>query len=834
AENTSSPTDLSVHSRAMFKAAVLLSQQYNITIEGQFIGWQTVQTGASPIAAVSGVCQALSTSDIFGIVGPSLSLEVPIIAEFAKEVGIPAVSYAATNPDFSNRNMYPAFYRVVPSDSAAAIAIVKLFIRFNWTSCIIIYQNDQFGTGGANVIKDEFHKNDLIVATMVVFDIETRSIRGNLSTSLIGSSSRIVVLWATSTHTPLILQNALDSNVLGPKFTWILSSSVRLNSFDKKFSQQLIGMLSVEPTIASAAGASINTTLLNAACNIWQQYENKTFPGLTNINNYALFAFDTTWLLIQAIEQLCSTTTNNSSSCTSFVDSSYCFHRRFRNSTSLFNIINNMRFLGVSGSVQFNVSTTDRIGGAYYISQNAQPSSNGVAFVPVLTYTVDNGWQSYAEANVFIWPGNSLITPGSIATLNGVTLRIGVVALAPFTIVDTATNSLEQATPQFTGYVPDLIAQLKTDLGFISDIQLAPSNLTYNQIIQKVANGDYDILIGDFTVTSARRKIVGFSESIFDNSLYIIMRNTPDVSFALFGFMKPFSRNLWLLIIGATTVAAIIICLLERKTNEVLQNMSIISVYVMSWWYCIGNIIGYGVDFSPNTAAGRLLTLGLYMVSIVLVASYTANLASDLTIQKTKFPISGVDDLKAGKIPFGRIGVRVGTASQDYYLREISKGMHNFYSLPASKQVTFDSLLSNIIDASFIDSGVGQYVTNNIYCNLTLVGQRFDQTIFGIVTPIEWNYAQILDVKILALRESGTLDLLQQKWFQSKTCPDSLSNTSTALDVPSMGGLFLVFGVIIALSFLLFAWQQYIKNHVFSLPCRNKFSVNKKRSKTRH
>ncbi|CAF4016375.1 unnamed protein product [Rotaria sordida] len=834
AENTSSPTDLSVHSRAMFKAAVLLSQQYNITIEGQFIGWQTVQTGASTIAAVSGVCQALSTSDIFGIVGPSLSLEVPITAEFAKEIGIPAVSYAATNPDFSNRNMYPAFYRVVPSDSAAAIAIVKLFIRFNWTSCIVIYQNDQFGTGGANIIKDEFHKNDLTVATMVVFDIETRSIRGNLSTSLIASSSRIVVLWATSTYTPLILQNALDSNVLGPKFTWILSSSVRLNSFDKKFSQQLIGMLTVEPTIASAVGASINTTLLNAACNIWQQYENKTFPGLTNINNYALFAFDTTWLLIQALEQLCSTTTNNSSSCTSFVDSSYCFHRRFRNSTSLFNIINNMRFLGVSGSVQFNVNTTDRIGGAYYIAQNVQPSSNGVAFVPVLTYTVNNGWQSYAEANVFIWPGNSLITPGSIATLNGVTLRIGVVVLAPFTIVDTATNSLEQATPQLTGYVPDLIAQLQTDLGFISDIRLAPSNLTYNQIIQKVANGDYDILIGDVTVTSARRKIVGFSESIFDNSLYIIMRNTPDVSFALFGFMKPFSRNLWLLSIGATTVAAIIICLLERKTNEVLQNMSIISICVMSWWYCVGNIIGYGVDFDVNTAAGRLLTFGLYILSIVLVASYTANLASDLTIQKAQFPISGVDDLKAGKILFGRIGVRVGSASQDYYLREISKGVRNFYPLPASKQVTFDSLLSNIVDASFIDSGVGQYVTNNIYCNLTLIGQPFDQSIFGIVTPIEWNYAQILDVKILALRESGTLYLLQQKWFQSKTCPDSLSNTPTALDVPSMGGLFLVFGVIIALSFLLFAWQQYIKNHVFSLPYCNKFSVKKKRSKTRH
>ena len=66
----------------------------------------------------------------------------------------------------------------------------------------------------------------------------------------------------------------------------------------------------------------------------------------------------------------------------------------------------------------------------------------------------------------------------------------------------------------------------------------------------------------------------------------------------------------------------------------------------------------------------------------------------------------------------------VGSSIEDYYLREISGGSRNFYPLK-SKQEMYDSLLNNIIDASFMDTGVVEYLTNNVYCNLTLVGSRF-------------------------------------------------------------------------------------------------------------
>ncbi|CAF2654284.1 unnamed protein product [Rotaria sp. Silwood2] len=128
--------------------------------------------------------------------------------------------------------------------------------------------NDAYGSGGAKVLTEAFINNNLIVADTLVFDIVTLRMRDTLKNVLTSSSTRIVVLWAGSTYTSLILQNALDSDVLGPHFTWILSSTVSLNSFSRTFHQKLIGMLTVEPITANVVHAPINTTLLNAAYNI--------------------------------------------------------------------------------------------------------------------------------------------------------------------------------------------------------------------------------------------------------------------------------------------------------------------------------------------------------------------------------------------------------------------------------------------------------------------------------------------------------------------------------------------------------------------------------------
>ncbi|CAF0892630.1 unnamed protein product [Adineta steineri] len=384
----SSPSITYVHSLAMFKSAIILAAQHNITIEGEFIGWQSVTTDGDIMHGLRSTCHTTSKSNIVGIVGPYLSRESLVIAPFAASIGIPVISHASTDPTLSDRTAYPTFYRTIPADDTAALAIGQLFIRFNWTSCIVIYQNDAFGEGFEQAISDVFDNYNLTITETIIFNIATLSIQGDLKSLLINNPSRIVLLWTQPDYTTLILHSALDSGVLGPSYTWILSADIELNSFDPQWYPSLIGMLTMEAVVGNIINAPINTTLLNDAYNIWQMYELETFPGSANVDYTALFAFDATWTLIQALVQLCSNvSTNNSSSCILFTNDTFCFDKQFLNTDNLLNIINSNTFLGVSGPIQFSATTTDRVNGTYFILKNVQSASNNLQYVPVMSWS---------------------------------------------------------------------------------------------------------------------------------------------------------------------------------------------------------------------------------------------------------------------------------------------------------------------------------------------------------------------------------------------------------------------------------------------------------------
>ncbi|CAF4234129.1 unnamed protein product, partial [Rotaria sordida] len=299
---------------------------------------------------------------------------------------------------------------------------------------------------------------------------------------------------------------------------------------------------------------------------------------------------------------------------------------------------------------------------------------------------------------------------------------------------------------------PDLIDLLQTRMRFIPYIIYPSANQTYDGLIKAVAKSVCDVAIGDITVTAKRRKIVDFSTSIFDNSIRIIVRQTKIVHIDLLSYLRPFSLNLWSILLICIVYAAVLLCILERQNNEALQNRPIMSSGAMSMWYSIGTIMGYGADFQVQTAPERLLTIGLYLLSLVLMATYTANLASDLTISKSKDTISGIDDIKNGKIPFSRIGILVESSQEDYYLREISGDVRNYYPLKTQDEL-YSSLLNNLIDASLLDTSAIEYYTNNIYCNLTSIEKDFAPSSYGIAYPKQWLYGKDLDVIILSLRE---------------------------------------------------------------------------------
>ncbi|CAF3065898.1 unnamed protein product [Rotaria sp. Silwood2] len=408
-----------LHCLSMFRAAILLSQQYNIKFQEEFLGYDEIITDHDVMATVDHTCTKVSTSNIVGFVGPAYSSEARYLASFSYRLGIISVSYSATSPDLSTIDN-GAFYRVVPSDENTVLSITILFQQYKWKSSIIIYQNDEFGINGMQLLKQKFSDMSITTREIIKFDMNEQNFQIDFQQTLVNSLSRIVILWADRKTTTTILKKAFDENLLGSDFLWILTTTISLDHFNQRQKQALVGILTIEPVKGNYVNQSINTTLLNEAYKIWKYYQPDTFPGDENVNSYALYTFDATWAFILSFEKLCSMQL----SCLQIQNASNCYDRRFFNSKKYYDIMKTVSFLGISGEVKFSNRTADRVGHLYYIIKNIQPLNtqiNSIDYLPVLKWDVDSTeWLFYKnQSDDIIWPNLSKTVPKDYKSIKG-------------------------------------------------------------------------------------------------------------------------------------------------------------------------------------------------------------------------------------------------------------------------------------------------------------------------------------------------------------------------------------------------------------------------------
>ena len=80
------PSITSIQCQAMSKAAISLAETYNITVDGQPIGWRVAQTDDEMITALGRTCCAVSTKNVIGIVGSGLSREIRFVSQAAQHL----------------------------------------------------------------------------------------------------------------------------------------------------------------------------------------------------------------------------------------------------------------------------------------------------------------------------------------------------------------------------------------------------------------------------------------------------------------------------------------------------------------------------------------------------------------------------------------------------------------------------------------------------------------------------------------------------------------------------------------------------------------------------
>ena len=66
-----------------------------------------------------------------------------------------------------------------------------------------------------------------------------------------------------------------------------------------------------------------------------------------------------------------------------------------------------------------------------------------------------------------------------------------------------------------------------------------------------------------------------------------------------------------------------------------------------SFWFTIGSLMQQGSDVAPMALSTRLLAGVWFFFAMIVIASYTANLAAFLTVETLERPITSAEDLAA-------------------------------------------------------------------------------------------------------------------------------------------------------------------------------------------
>ena len=220
------------------------------------------------------------------------------------------------------------------------------------------------------------------------------------------------------------------------------------------------------------------------------------------------------------------------------------------------------------------------------------------------------------------------------------------------------------------------------------------------------------------------------------------------------------------------------------------------------------------------------MTSAWWFFSLILVSSYTANLAAFLTVEKLVTPIETVEDLA------NQTDIRYGTVKGGSTMAFFNKStLPTFERMWKFMQQHKDDVfvLSNSagIDkvrrskgkfAFLLESTVNEYVNERRPCDTMRIGENIDAKGYGIATPLGSDLREAINIAVLELTESGFLERLRQKWYYERSQCTNVgtkdSKQSTALNLANVAGMFYVLiiglGLAMVIAFIEFLFKAKI------------------------
>ncbi|XP_068232916.1 glutamate receptor 1-like isoform X2 [Palaemon carinicauda] len=385
---------------------------------------------------------------------------------------------------------------------------------------------------------------------------------------------------------------------------------------------------------------------------------------------------------------------------------------------------------------------------------------------------------------------------------------------------------------RFEGYAKDLADLISQYLNINYTLKLVKDN-TYGALDSSVDGGwngmvgelvrkEADLAIAPLTITSSRERVIDFTKPFMTLGISIMIKKPMKQKPGVFSFMSPLSEEIWMCVVCAYVGVSIVLFLVSRfspyewKVMESFNKTYITNDFTMcnSLWFTLAAFMHQGVDLCPRSVSGRIAGSVWWFFTLILISSYTANLAAFLTVERLVTPIKSADDL-AGQTQV-EYGTRDGGSSKEFFQRSKISVYNRMWEFMSARPDVFTSTYEEGIErvrsskgkyAFLLESVKNDYINEQLPCDTMKIGQDLNSNGYGVATPMGSPLRERLNLAILSLKENGDLARIKNKWWYEKTeCnKDKPEKQTNALTLSNVAGIFyimtggLVISMIVAL-----------------------------------
>lgn len=276
---------------------------------------------------------------------------------------------------------------------------------------------------------------------------------------------------------------------------------------------------------------------------------------------------------------------------------------------------------------------------------------------------------------------------------------------------------------------------------------------TVPEMLRATADGSLDAALSAITVTSEREQNVDFTQPYYASGLGIAVPVDREIEWLpiLWSFFTArFLQAIGVLIAAAASVGAVIWLFERRHTPHFAGGARGLGTGL--WWSASAMTQAAASDKAPATLAGRAMAIAWMIASVIMIASFTAGITSQLTAKRIANHVRGPSDLMM--VRTGSVGA---TAAVDYL-----RGQHVPVRIYPSAEAGLEALRKGKLDAFVYDRPLLTWIARKDFADeVQMLDTVFDRQNYAIALPVGSKLRTRIDVVMIDdLRDPWWKDVL--------------------------------------------------------------------------